>query len=97
MYAVVNQDPSSKQETWVGTNSNGTQTACNTVTTTNCPTVADAPFSPSDTIIAVIFGGSPDTDNASLVVSDQASGLLEIEQNASTTIINGHYVVNLWW
>ena len=48
-------------------------------------------------IIAVIFGGSPDTDNASLVVSNQASGLLKIEQNASTTSVDGHYVVNLWW
>jgi hypothetical protein len=94
MYAVVNEDPDTKQETWVGTNNNGTQTACNSQTTLNCLTVADAPFTPSDTIIAAI---DPVDEDAILEVDDQAAGALEIKQSATSTSIDGHYVVNLWW
>jgi len=94
MYAVVNEDPDSKQETWVGTNNNGTQTACNSQSTLNCLTVADAPFTPSDTIIAAI---DPTDENAILEVDNPAAGSLEIEQSATSTSVDGHYVVNLWW
>jgi hypothetical protein len=99
MYAVVNEDSSSQQETWVGTNSNGTQQGCNSGGTLNCVAVTGAPFTPSDSIIAAIFGGIGAV-NAILEVGDQvanSNGLLDIEQSGTTTSIDGHYIVNLWW
>ena len=81
MYAVVNKDPSSGQLTWVGTNNDGSQSGASTVSATE---------------IAHIFGGASPTVNATLAVDSPAAGTLKITQNAATTILPGHYVVDLW-
>jgi hypothetical protein len=82
MYAVVNQDPSSKQLTWIGTNSDGSTSGSNSLEATN---------------IANIFGGASSVANASLNVASAASATLSITQNASTTIIPGDYVVRIYF
>jgi hypothetical protein len=84
MYAVVNQDPLSGQMTWVGTNNDASMQAGNT---------------PASTLIAQICGGTCPTVNASLIAQPlaQPPGNLVLQQNASTTIVPGHYVVHLWF
>ncbi len=82
MYAVVNQDPLSGQMTWVGTNNDGTQKGENSISSTD---------------IAHIFGGASPTVNATLAVDNLGAGTLKLTQNAATTIIPGHYIVDLWF
>lgn len=82
MYAVVNQDPESLQMTWVGTNNDGSQQGSNSIV---------------DTQIALIYGGGAPTVNAALEVEDLALGTVRIWQNPGTTILDGNYVVNLWY
>jgi hypothetical protein len=82
MYAVVNKDPSSGQISWVGTNNDGTQSGATSLSATD---------------IAHIFGGASPTVNATLAVDSAAAGTLKITQNAATTILPGHYVVDLWF
>jgi hypothetical protein len=82
MYAVVNQDPSSKQLTWIGTNSDGSTSGSNTLEATN---------------IANIFGGASSVANASLNVASAATATLNITQNASTTTIPCDYVVRIYF
>ncbi len=82
MYAVVNQDPSSSQMTWVGTNNDGTQSGATSISATE---------------IAHIFGGASPTVNATLAVDSLTMGTLKITQNATTTILSGHYIVDLWF
>jgi len=82
MYAVVNQDPQSGQMTWVGTNNDGTQNGANSLSSTD---------------IAHIFGGASPTVNATLAVDNLGAGTLKLTQNAATTILPGHYVVDLWF
>jgi hypothetical protein len=82
MYAVVNQDPFSQQMTWVGTNSDGSQTGSNSLKTTT---------------IASIFGGSSSTVNASLDIESLSTHRLKLVQNANTTSRAGSYSVSLWF
>lgn len=82
MYAVVNQDPSSKQITWIGTNNDGS---------------ASGSSSLKGNLIARIFGGGPPTTNASLEVVTAATRTLAIKQNAATTSIPGHYIVRFYF
>jgi len=82
MYAVVNQDPASGQMTWVGTNNDGTQSGANSLTSS---------------AIAHIFGGLNPTVNATLAVDNPGVGTLKLTQNAATTILSGHYIVDLWF
>jgi len=82
MYAVVNQDPSSKQMTWIGTNSDGS---------------ASGSSSLKGAMIARIFGGSAPTTNASMNVANAATRTLSIEQNSSTTAKPGEYVIRLYF
>lgn len=82
MYALVNQDPSSKQLTWIGTNNDGS---------------ASGSSSLKGTLIASIFGGGPPTTNASLEVAAAPTRTLAIKQNAATTILPGHYVVRFYF
>jgi len=82
MYAVVNQDPQSGQMTWVGTNNDGTQSGANSISSTD---------------IAHIFGGASPTVNATLAVDNLGAGTLKLTQNAATTILSGHYIVDLWF
>jgi hypothetical protein len=82
MYAVVNQDPSSKQMTWIGTNNDGSTAGSSSL---------------KGNLIASIFGGGPPTTNASLEVASAAARTLVIKQNAATTIIPGHYIVRFYF
>lgn len=82
MYAVVNQDPSSKQLTWIGTSNNGSTSGSSSL---------------KGTLIASIFGGAPPTTNASLEVAGATARILTTKQNASTTTIAGHYVVRFYF
>ncbi len=82
MYAVVNQDSSSGQVSWVGTNNDGTQSGSSSLTSTD---------------IAHIYGGASPTVNATLAVDNLGTGTLKLTQNANTTSIAGHYVVDLWF
>jgi hypothetical protein len=82
MYAVVNRDPSSKQFTWIGTNSDGSTSGSSSL---------------KGALIASIFGGGPSTTNASLEVGSASVGTLAIKQNAATTRIPGHYIVKLYF
>ena len=84
MFAVVNQDPSSGQMTWVGTNNDATSQAGNTV-------------NPGFGAIANIFGEAAPTVNASLQVDSLADSTLKITQSAATTALPGNYVVHLWF
>ncbi|MGD0095342.1 MAG: hypothetical protein ABSB60_02535 [Terracidiphilus sp.] len=78
MDALINQDPSSKQLTWIGTSNNGSTSGSSSLKTS---------------LIASIFGGGPPTTNATLEVATATSGILTIKQNAATTALPGHYVV----
>ena len=82
MYAVVNQDPSSKQITWVGTNNDGTTSGSSSL---------------KGNIIARIFGGSAPTTNSTLEVIAAPTRTLAIKQNAATTSIPGIYVVKFYF
>jgi hypothetical protein len=82
MYAVVNQDPSSKQLTWIGTNNDGSTAGSSSL---------------KGNLIASIFGGGPPTTNASLEVASAAARTLVVKQNAATTIIPGHYIVRFYF
>jgi hypothetical protein len=82
MYAVVNQDPSSKQLTWIGTNNDGSTAGSSSL---------------KGNLIASIFGGAPPTTNASLEVASAPARTLAIKQNAATTIIPGHYIVRFYF
>lgn len=99
MYAVVNQDPFpvSLQESWIGTNNNGTVVACNSWPPPVCPTVPNAYFSPSNTIIAAIFAGVTTTIIADLKVLDPHSGTLAVEDKRSPGPVKQTFVVSLWW
>src|SRR5215472_5782082 len=81
MYAVVNQDPSSKQVTWIGTNNDGTTSGSSSL---------------KGMLIASIFGGAAPTTNATLEVASATARTLVIKQNAATTIIPGHYIVRFY-
>ena len=80
MYALVNQDASSKQITWIGTNNDGSTSGSSTV---------------SGTTIAHLYGGSSSTVDASLVVMNAATGTLAVTQSSTTTSIPGNYVVKI--
>jgi hypothetical protein len=82
MYALVNQDPSSKQLTWIGTNNDGS---------------ASGSSSLQGKIIARIFGGSAPTTNATLEVVAAPTRTLAIAQNAATTSIPGQYIVKFYF
>jgi hypothetical protein len=82
MYALVNQDPSSKQLTWIGTNSDGSTSGSSSL---------------KSKIIARIFGGGPNTVNATLNVQAAATRALAINQNASTTSVPCEYVVKIYY
>jgi len=93
MYGVVNLDAAvnpDPQMTWIGTNNDGTTSACNSL---DCP----------ENVIASICGGACPTINASLVAdplidADSAPyGSLVLEQNDATTSEPGYYVVHLWY
>jgi len=82
MYALVNQDPSSKQMTWIGTNNDGSTSGSSSL---------------KGNLIASIFGGAAPTTNATLEVATAATRTLVIKQNAATTIIPGHYIVRFYF
>lgn len=82
MYAVVNQDPASREITWIGTNSDGS---------------ASGSSSLKGKTIASIFGGGSSTTNSSLNVAAAATRTLNIIQNASTTAKPGEYVVRMYF
>jgi hypothetical protein len=82
MYAVVNQDPASKQITWIGTNSDGSSSGSSSL---------------KGKTIASIFGGGPGTTNASMNVAAAPTRTLSINQNASTTTKPGEYVVRIYF
>jgi hypothetical protein len=82
MYALVNQDPSSKQMTWIGTNNDGSTSGSSSL---------------KGSLIASIFGGAAPTTNATLEVATAATRTLVIKQNAATTIIPGHYIVRFYF
>jgi len=82
MYAVVNQDPSSKQITWIGTNSDGSTSGSSSL---------------KGKTIARIFGGGPSTTNASMNVVAAPTRTLNITQNASTTSRPCEYVVRMYF
>jgi hypothetical protein len=82
MYAVVNQDPSSKQLTWIGTNSDGSASGSNSLEATT---------------IASIFGGASSVTNASLNVASASTATLSINQSATTTAIPCDYVVRIYF
>jgi hypothetical protein len=91
LYAVVNLDALAGEMTWVGTNSDGTMQASNTL---------DSPDEP----IASICGGAPcsTTINASLVAdptvdANNPYGSLVLAQSGVTTSRAGHYEVHLWY
>jgi hypothetical protein len=81
MYALINQDPSSKQLTWIGTNSDGSTSGSSSL---------------KGKIIARIFGGGPGTVNATLNVQ-AATRALAINQNAGTTSVPDEYVVKMYY
>ena len=88
MSAVIDYDSGSDQFTWIGTNSDGSQAAGNSL---------GANVS-SATRIAVICGGPcPLVWNAALDVQDPTTATLVFSQNANTTSITGHYVLTFWW
>ena len=82
MCAVVNQDPSSKQVTWIGTNNDGTTSGSSSL---------------KGKAIAHIFGGASPTINATLEVINAATGTLGIAQNSGTTALPGHYIVKMYF
>ncbi|MCL5021888.1 MAG: hypothetical protein M1497_00690 [Nitrospirae bacterium] len=84
MYAVVNQDPVSNEMTWIGTNSDGSVVATNTLDST-------------DDVIAVICGGACPTYDDRLLVNDLSDSTVKIESNAATVSVKSSYVVHLWF
>jgi len=87
MWALVNWDngtDGSGQITWIGTNSDGSTSGSNSYS------------SPSGTI-ANIWGGSSPTVVSSLKVSDAATGTLQVVRSSTTTVIDGNYVVRIYY
>ncbi len=82
MYALVNQDPSSKQLTWIGTNNDGSASGSSSLKGKN---------------IANIFGGGPGTVNVSLDVANATARTLTVNQHSDTTSKPGDYVVRLYY
>lgn len=85
MWALVNWDfgtEGSDQITWIGTSSNGSTVGSNSL---------------QSTTIANIYGGAAPTVISSLVVSDAATGTLEVTRSSSTTSISGNYVVRIYY
>jgi hypothetical protein len=70
MSAIVNQDPSSGQMTWIGTNSNGSMQASTSVTSTT---------------IATLYNGSTASTAARLQVSSLSNHTLRVVQVAPVT------------
>lgn len=84
MYAVVNQDPESNEMTWIGTNSDGSVVATNSLDS-------------ADDVIAVICGGACPTFDDRLLVDDLTTSTVKIESNAETVSVTSSYVVHLWF
>lgn len=84
MYAVVNQDPKSNEMTWIGTNSDGSVAATNSLDST-------------DDVIALICGGACPTYDDRLLVNDLSDSTVKIESNAATVTVKSSYVVHLWF
>jgi len=84
MYAVVNQDPVSNQMTWIGTNSDGSVAATNSLDST-------------DDVIAVICGGACPTYDDRLLVNDLSDSTVKIESNNATVTVKSSYIVHLWF
>jgi hypothetical protein len=84
MYAVVNQDPVSNEMTWIGTNSDGSVVATNSLDST-------------DDVIAVICGGACPTYDDRLLVNNLSTSTVKIESNAATVDVTSSYVVHLWF
>jgi hypothetical protein len=77
--ALVNQDPSSGQLTWIGTNGNGSQTVGTTLFAT---VVASYAFSNA------VITAAPAT-------AAGGKGTLTVTQSASTTAVPGTYTITL--
>jgi hypothetical protein len=84
MYAVVNQDPVSNQMTWIGTNSDGSAAATNSLDST-------------DGVIAVVCGGACPTYDDRMLVDDLSKSTVKIESNDATVTVKSSYVVHLWF
>ena len=84
MYTVVNQDPVSNSMTWIGTSSDGTVLASNSLDST-------------DGVIAVICGGACPTFDDRLLVDNLSNSTVKIESNAVTVAATSSYVVHLWY
>ena len=85
MWALVNWDSGadgSNQITWIGTNSDGSTLGSNSL---------------QRGAIANIYGGSSSIVVSSLTVSDAATGTLEITRSSTATIIDGNYVVRIYY
>jgi hypothetical protein len=85
MWALVNWDSGtngSNQVTWIGTSSDGSTLGSNSA---QGPTIAH------------IYGGSSSTIISSLIVSDAATGTLQVTRSSTTTTGNGNYVVRIYY
>jgi len=80
MSALINQDSSSQQLTWIGTSSDGSSRGSTSL---------------NGSLIASIFGGAAPTTNASLEVVAANTRTIAVKQNAATTALPGHYIVHL--
>lgn len=80
MAALVNEDPSSKELTWIGTNSDGTQAAGTTL---------------SSDLIASIGQGNVDLSAETPSTSATPNGALVVSQSSTRTSRTGFYVVTL--
>lgn len=78
---VVNQDPKSTQFTWIGMNSDGTNTAGNSGV--------------GNTIAQITCGANCIV--ATLAVNSLSPARLSLSQNATTTGGPYQYIVSMWW
>ena len=79
MAALVNEDPSSHQLTWIGTNSDGTQAAGTTL---------------GNHLIASIAQGNVNL-SAETPTAGAPNGSLVVSQSSTQTIRDGYYIVTL--
>jgi len=80
MTALVNEDPSSQQLTWIGTNSDGSQGAGTTL---------------SSDLIASIDSGNVDLLAEAPATSATPNGALVVSQSSTRTARTGSYIVTL--
>jgi hypothetical protein len=85
MWALVNWDfgtEGSDQITWIGTSSDGSTAGSNSL---------------QGSTIANIYGGGSSITISSLMISNAATGTLKITRSSTSTIIDGNYIVKIYY